>query len=259
MTGLIVTIFLASLTGSLHCAGMCGAFVILAITGGDPKSKGPPSLHAAYHLGRLATYTTLGLVAGLIGAGLDLGGSFVGIQRGAALLAGAAMVTFGIIALLRLKGVRVPKAPLPRGWSRMVEQLHGFAMGRRPFTRALLIGLLTTLLPCGWLYAFVIVAAGTASPWLGALAMGAFWLGTVPILVTVGGLASRLTGRLGRHVPILTSLAIIGAGLFTVGQRLVIPAPQPLTAVSHVAPDTTQLQDQVDAIDQSELPCCHAH
>ncbi|MCA9312424.1 MAG: sulfite exporter TauE/SafE family protein [Phycisphaerales bacterium] len=260
MIGLIVTIFLASLTGSLHCAGMCGAFVILAITGGDPSSKGPASLHGAYHLGRLLTYTSLGVVAGLIGAGLDLGGSLVGVQRGAALFAGGAMIVFGLIAIARLRGVRIPKAPMPRGWARMVERLHGFAMRRRPVTRALLIGLLTTLLPCGWLYAFVIVAAGTANPLSGAVAMAAFWLGTVPILVTVGGLAGRLAGRLGRHVPVLTSMAIIGAGLFTVCQRLVIPAPEPLVATSHAAaaPD---LQEQVESIDQSELPCCslHAH
>ena len=258
MTGLVITIFLASLTGSLHCAGMCGAFVLLAITGGDPKAKGAVSLHAAYHMGRLMTYVTLGAIAGLIGAGLDIGGSFVGIQRSAAFVAGGAMVIFGVIALLRVKGVRIPKAPVPRRWTKFVERAHAFAMRRRPFSRAMLIGLLTTLLPCGWLYAFVIVAAGTASPWLGAIAMTAFWMGTVPILVTVGGLARQLTGRLGRHVPALTSLAIICAGLFTVGQRLVIPAPEPLAATLHASHTSADLEEQVESIDQSELPCCHA-
>ncbi len=258
--GLVLTIFVASLTGSLHCAGMCGAFVLLAITGGDPKAKGALSLHAGYHGGRLVTYMTLGAIAGLIGAGLDIGGSFVGFQRTAAVAAGGAMIIFGVVALLRLKGVRIPKAPVPRRWTRFVEKAHAFAMRQRPMTRALLIGLLTTLLPCGWLYMFVIVAASTASPLEGPVVMAVFWLGTVPVLVTVGGLARRLAGRLGRHVPALTSLAIIFAGIVTVGQRLVIPAPEPLSATtinaSHASAE--DLVEQVESIDQSELPCCHA-
>ena len=54
-----MTIFIASLLGSLHCIGMCGAFT--AITAGGPK---PVQLTIAYHLGRLITYMTLGAVAG---------------------------------------------------------------------------------------------------------------------------------------------------------------------------------------------------
>lgn len=61
-------------------------------------------------------------------------------------------------------------------------------MDRPPVVRAAATGLFTTLLPCGWLYAFVVTAAGTGSgtPLHGAALMAVFWLGTLPMMLTVG-------------------------------------------------------------------------
>jgi sulfite exporter TauE/SafE len=197
---------------------MCGAFVLFAV--GDPAADGRRlPLHAAYHGGRLITYTALGAIAGLLGAAFDFGGSLVGVQRAAAILAGAMMVGFGTIAILRIQGVRVPKPPIPRAWERVLTAGHRFAAGRPPIVRALATGLLTTLLPCGWLYAFVITAAGTASPALGALTMVAFWVGTVPVLVALGTGLRAIMGALGRRLPTLTAAAVVVVGLATIIMR----------------------------------------
>ncbi|MBE7450024.1 MAG: sulfite exporter TauE/SafE family protein [Kofleriaceae bacterium] len=51
----------------------------------------------------------------------------------------------------------------------------GSAGGGGARARAALLGLLSAALPCGWLWAFVVVAAGTGSPVGGALVMTAFW------------------------------------------------------------------------------------
>ena len=215
---LIATVFVASLLGSLHCAGMCGAFVLFAV--GNPNGGGRRvPLHVAYHGGRLITYASLGAMAGLLGSAFDFGGSLVGVQRAAAILAGAMMVGFGAIAILRIQGVRVPKPPLPRGWERVLTAGHRFAAARPPVVRALATGLLTTLLPCGWLYAFVISAAGTASPALGALTMVVFWVGTVPVLVTLGAGLRAITGALGRRLPTITAAAVVAVGLATIVMR----------------------------------------
>jgi len=85
--------------------------------------------------------------------------------------------------------------------------------------RALIIGLCTTLLPCGWLYAFVITAAGTASPIFAAATMFAFWLGTLPMLVTMGAGVRSVLGPLQRRVPVATAIVLLAAGLYTIAGR----------------------------------------
>jgi hypothetical protein len=73
------------------------------------------------------------------------------------------------------------------------------------------------------LYAFAISAAGTGSPWFGALVMAAFWLGTVPALFGVGVLAGRLLSPLKRHAPLLSAALLVTVGLSAIFQRSNIP------------------------------------
>ncbi|HYE62937.1 MAG TPA: sulfite exporter TauE/SafE family protein [Phycisphaerales bacterium] len=219
MTPLIAAIFLASLLGSMHCAGMCGAFLAFAITPGEkPVSKA--ALQAAYHTGRLVTYTALGTLAGALGHAIDLGGSIAGLQRTAGALAGTMMVAFGLLAIARVMGVRLPRPPVPALMERALTAGHRAAFDLPPLARAAMTGLLTTLLPCGWLYAFVITAAGTANPAQGALAMLVFWLGTLPALIALGTGLQCLAGPLKRRLPLITSLAVVCVGVFTVITRM---------------------------------------
>ncbi len=222
---LISTILVASLVGSLHCAGMCGAFLAIATGTVDASPKQRALTQMAYHLGRLATYVTLGSAAGAVGALVDLTGRLAGIQAAATMVAGAVMVTFGAISLMRIYGVRMAGLRLPAFWQRMVAGAHQRSMRYEPMTRAALIGLSTTLLPCGWLYAFVVTAAGTGHPATGALAMAAFWVGTLPVMVGLGIGVQALLGRFGSRVPAITCLLLIAVGGYTlVGRGHLSPA-----------------------------------
>lgn len=256
MTALITTVFVASLCGSLHCAGMCGPFVAFAVgTGAMHGAAAGPSrawLHFAYHGGRLLTYTLLGGVAGALGAALDFGGSMLGLQRAAAVLAGSMMVGFGLLTCLRLAGARIGELPLPDVLRRLVSRGHVAALRFGPLQRAGLIGLLTTLLPCGWLYAFAITAAGTARPLLGMLTMAVFWAGTVPVLASLGLGVQMFAGRLRGGVAWAASLAIVIVGTMTVVNRAHLPqfhsdAP-PASIEQNVARTAT--------LNAGEMPCC---
>jgi sulfite exporter TauE/SafE len=172
-----------------------------------------------YSLGRLVTYLALGTVAGAVGHAVDLAGSAVGVQRVAVMLAGAVMVGWGSIALLRALGVSLPSLMTLPSLARFVGGRIKTLRGRPPVVRALAMGLLTTLLPCGWLYAFVVTAAGTASPLMGAAVMGAFWAGTLPVLLGMGVGLERLAGPLRRHVPVATAVAIVVVGLVALSGR----------------------------------------
>lgn len=260
MTALIAAVFVASVLGSLHCAGMCGAFVAFAV-GIDGKEARRPRwpLQVGYNLGRLVTYGTLGSIAGGLGSAFDGAGQLIGVQRAAVMLAGLCMVVFGAISILRLNGVRVPKPPTPAFLERTVVSAMRAAVERPPMARALFTGMITTLLPCGWLYAFVITAAGTGNSVHGAVTMAVFWAGTLPVLVAIGtgvqALASRL-GRMGRRVPVIAASVVVCIGLLNVfdPQRL-----QGALNLTERPPVKADLVNHVQAISETDMPCCHDH
>ena len=186
MLPLMIAVLSASLLGSLHCAGMCGGLMFFALGSDQEQAKGSRTkLQCAYHGGRMLTYTLLGVIAGTIGQAIDFGGSYLGLQRGAAIFAGVMMIGFGIITLARIRGIRIAHVKVPGPLRRFVERAQRAAFSLTPFKRALSIGLLTTLLPCGWLYAYAFIAAGTASPFWGGITMIVFWLGTLPVMVSL--------------------------------------------------------------------------
>jgi len=258
MTALIASVFLASLLGSLHCAGMCGAFVAFAV-GLDEEGPGARrwTLHAAYNGGRLATYAGLGAAAGAIGGALDLAGSMVGLSRVAAAVAGATLILFGGAHLLRAMGVRLGAVRPPRVMQRALLAANRAAMALPPVRRALVIGLMTTLLPCGWLYAFVAAAAGTGGAAAGALTMAVFWAGTLPVLVGVGAGLRAIAGPLASRLPVLLPLLVIGAGLFTIVSRLGVSPGALESAGARV--QRASLEGTAEAVrdlDAGAMPCC---
>jgi uncharacterized protein len=229
VTALASSVLVASLLGSLHCAGMCGGFV--ALYAGDPgRRDGVMAGHIAYNLGRLMAYAALGALAGTLGAALDLGGGLLGFQRVAAALAGAFIALWGAVLLLESLGKRVPRFGPPSWLQGSVSRGVRLIAGWRPVTRALAVGLLTGCLPCGWLYAFVVTAAGTGSAAVGAALMTVFWLGTLPIMVSLGVGLRGLAGPLRRYVPTACAMAMILVGLLAVAGRM---GEQPQTHASH--------------------------
>lgn len=235
----------ASIVGSLHCAGMCGP---LACAATMPRTTGltiarrainplePLARIVPYHAARILAYVLLGTAAGTLGSAVDLAGRLAGLQRFAAITAALALIGLGLRHLLHRSVVAPPTRPaLASWWSR--------AMAWPAPLRAATMGLLTALLPCGWLWLFLVTAAGTASPTDGALSMLAFGLGTIPALLLVSLGASRLAAPLVARVPTLAGLLIITAGFVTLWTRT------PALATPHTPDASTQA---------ASLPsCCH--
>lgn len=252
MTALLVTVLVASLVGSLHCAGMCGAFVLFAIGAGDPGARARRGwLLGMYQAGRLVTYTGLGAVAGGLGAGIDFGGHMIGLQRAAAILSGVLMVGFGAITLLRLRGVKITALKVPTVLTGVLTAGQRRAMRYSPPVRALVTGLLTTLLPCGFLYSFVIVAAGYGHVAAGALIMGVFWLGTLPMLTVVGAGVRWLAAPLAARLPAITAGMIVVVGVYTIVARAGITLHGSATLSG-----AAELADQLRASQHVTPACC---
>lgn len=250
MIPLFGAVFVASLLGSGHCAGMCGGFLAFAV--GAEERVDRRVLHGAYNGGRLLTYLALGVAAGALGSVAEFGGSLAGVQNAAALVAGGLMVVFGLGAVLRACGARVGRVAAPKWWEGPALRAHRAALRLPARRRAFAIGLLTTLLPCGWLYAFVVVAAGTASPWHGAAAMLAFWGGTLPMMVGLGVAVQQLSGALRKRLPLLTAMLLLVVGVATLTGRFNIGEVHG-AAVSGGARGV----EHVRQLKSSEAPCCN--
>jgi sulfite exporter TauE/SafE len=208
----------ATLLGSPHCAGMCGGFA--CFVSGEEHGARRFVAQGAYNLGRLVSYAALGLAAGGVGRGIEQIGAAAGVSRAAPIAAGVLLVVWGGANLLRALGVGAgrPHASTPAGalLARIVRRLGGWPAALRAGT----IGLVTTLIPCGFLYGFVGVAAGTGSPLAGAAVMATFWAGTLPVMASVGLVAQRAFGAFRQRLPVVTAALLIVFGLLTIAGRL---------------------------------------
>lgn len=262
MIGFAVAIFGASLLGSLHCVGMCGPFALWAT--GKNRS---PTVITSYHLGRLSTYLSAGLFAGVIGSTVTIGGQLAGTQMLAAKLAGSGLVVIGVAQMLRRssgwakwngrrrtgqEGAVVPPSRIA-GW---LQAANPLLANQGPMGRAYLGGLLTTWLPCGWLYLFVLVAGGTGDVMGAIVVMLAFWVGTLPALTGLIYGAQSLALRFRDAIPTATSLLLILTGLYTATGRAAADLSKFHPRSGSV--DAIRQLDQrgLEVVVESPLPCC---
>ncbi|MCM0021191.1 MAG: sulfite exporter TauE/SafE family protein [Tagaea sp.] len=208
-------LFLAGLAGGfLHCAAMCGPFVMaqsLARMGEGPLRLAGAAL-APYHFGRFVSYTALGAVLGGLGGALA---SVPGLRLAIPLLLASAGVLFAAQALGKAfgSGGGAWAAWLGRAVRPLLE-----TPGR---ARGIALGVALGFLPCGFLYAALAAAAGSGGAAEGALAMAGFVLGTVPALLVVGFAgamaAKRWRAALATLAPVL--MALNAALLFWMAAR----------------------------------------
>lgn len=285
---LLTAVLVASVMGSLHCVGMCGPFALWA-SGAGTKRRGVVPLMAAYHLGRLGTYLVGSVIAGTAGAMLSAGGNLLGFQSLAARLSGGMMIAIAAYQLWRWIRPRFQSRPntetgsdLPDDQTPVAAKLPnpgmvaGWLARLRPSinrlpgpARAFSAGALTTLLPCGWLYLFLLVAAGTGGVVSSALVMTSFWLGTLPALTALILGAFRMAPQFRSAMPLLGGIILLITGLYTATGRASadmsslsrraesVAAEQaaepacPLCAAAESNPSAT-----LDALTGEPLPCC---
>ncbi len=239
---LALAVFAASLLGSVHCAAMCGAFVCF-YTAGPQGTRGTEAAgHGAYNVGRLVAYVSLGFVAGALGLGVNAMSAASGIQQGAAIVAGLLMIAWGAHALLAAGGVRVAGPAVPLSWQKAMGRVVLQVRESPPLTRAFVTGLATALLPCGWLWAFVITASGTGSPLAAAGTMAIFWSGTLPMMLAVGAGARQLAGRFGARLPVASAVVVIALGVLSIGGRLGMPGTRWVHRLTPAVPATEAAQ-----------------
>lgn len=208
-----VAIFIASVAGSLHCIGMCGGLSALASSSG----RGPLYGQLGYHLGRGVGYLLLGILAGVFGEFfIDLVKKVLKpTSLGAGLLGvGFLLVVCGMVLVAaKRRGDRLVEISPRSPFNGLRDRLAAI-----PFT----LGVSTAVLPCPWLYSFVLLAAAAGDGLLGAKVMTAFWLGTIPALLVVGTVFESGIRNALRRYPYVQVCAMGLAVIFSVAAHLVV-------------------------------------
>ncbi len=212
------TAFVLGLLGGLHCAGMCGP-LMLALPVGQRRAGAFVLGRVVYQLGRVVTYTAMGVVSGWVGRTLWA----AGVQQSISIFLG----------LLVLLGLALSPQFLHAEWvARAVLQLKramGSFLQRRGLLSLAVLGTLNGLLPCGLVYAACAAAAATGD-WLeGAEYMFVFGVGTIPVMLGIS-LSGRLiptSWRMNLRHLVPVSVVIVGCLLILRGMSLGIPYISP--------------------------------
>lgn len=209
-------IFLGGLLGSSHCIGMCGAFAI-TIGMGAPTLGANVRRQLLYSLGRICTYSFAGAVAGTLGRKLQsLPIDMFPMQTALALVAGGLLVIQGAYSAGLLPRIvhrnHVGSCPS--------HTLFRTFLTGSGWLNAFLAGLLTGFLPCGLVYAYLVLAAGTGSVGHGAAIMALFGSGTIPLMVLAGAGASLLSLVTRARLLRVAACCVIITGILTISRGI---------------------------------------
>ena len=204
---LLSNLALAFVTGLIssfgHCLGMCGGIVAIYSArqaAQTPAGESQPGMMARIvsfmplHLGRITTYTIFGALIGLAGSLLDQAGGMMGWQGLFSVIVGIIMLLVSLSLMGVLPPIEATLVTLTKG-NTPVTRMRGL-FGKRSFWSTLTLGILWGFLPCGLVFAMLVLAARVGTFWGGALTMLAFGLGTVPTLIGFGLAANLLSPKL---------------------------------------------------------------
>ena len=245
----LLPILIAGLAGSVHCAGMCGGIVSAFSVGGPSaapvrarvipiartgRGAGVPAVagaggsaaaawagaHAgafghvlAYNSGRIGSYMLAGAIAGGIAGSIASLAQMASAQLIAYWMANLMLVAMGLYLMDAWRGLARIEALGGILWRRVQPLVKPLVPMDTPL-KALALGSLWGWVPCGMVYSMLLTAMLSGSALDGALVMGAFGLGTLPMLLAMGLAGSKLRQYLQkRSVRVACGLLVLGFGV----------------------------------------------
>jgi sulfite exporter TauE/SafE len=207
--------FFIGFFGSVHCVGMCGPLA-LAVPSFQNRWRLIVTDKLLYNIGRVITYSFLGLLIGFAGKQLWLSG----LQQGVSIVSGLLIILAGFSRIFK---INVPgnKLPLP------VNRLLNYALRHK--AGHLVIGLLNGFLPCGFVYLALVGAVNTSSPIAASAYMFWFGIGTFPLMLMAmigsGFISPVVRRRINKAMPYL--MVCLGLWFILRGSGLNIPFLSP--------------------------------
>ncbi len=231
--------FIIGITSGLHCIGMCGP-IAMAIPVNRENSITLTFGILQYNLGRILSYTLLGVIVGTIG----LTAVTFGILQWLSIIAGLSIILFAWKKWLFHVNFG------SQLYSQIAKNM-GKVLALKGWYRLPLLGMLNGLLPCGMVYLALINAIVSGDSISSGLSMLSFGVGTLPVMFVVGWSAKKIQqnfrSKLVKIVPYI--LTIIGLSMVLRGMNLGIP---------YISPKLHVPKEEVKEKVEVEMECCHA-
>ena len=209
------------LLGSFHCVGMCGPIAFMLPIDRKNKTKGVLQI-LSYHIGRLLTYSLIGLLFGFLGKGFY----FFGFQQQLSIVVGVSMILVIIFPKF------FSKVNFSKSINKVIFKVKnalGKELKKKGNDTFFTIGFLNGFLPCGLVYMAIFGALATTNAFSGSLYMFLFGLGTIPLMTIVVYLGNFTKGtfrkKIQRAIPIV--VVLIGILFILRGLGLGIPYISP--------------------------------
>jgi len=221
----LLPFLVAGLAGSVHCAGMCGG-IVSAFSVGAPSAApararmipiaraGAGAAHVlAYNTGRIASYMLAGAVAGGVAGSIASLTRMASAQLAAYWMANLMLAAMGLYLMGAWRGLARVEQAGDMLWRRVQPLVKPLLPMDTPL-KALALGGLWGWVPCGMVYSVLLTAMLAGSALEGALVMGAFGLGTLPMLLAMGAAGAQLRQYLQRRaVRMACGLLVLGFGI----------------------------------------------
>ena len=206
---------------SFHCVGMCGPIAISLPVKYLPQHKKFAGV-VLYNIGRVFSYSLLGLIFGFIGRQIFIRG-FADIFS---IMIGVVIILSAIIFYFNNKYLKVG---FIERLTAILQRIIATNIQKKQLGGMFLIGAANGLLPCGMVYFAIAGALATGNVVYGILFMAMFGLGTVPLMIVVSNfgylISISLRNTIKKIIPYF--LLLMGVLLVLRGMSLGIPYISP--------------------------------
>lgn len=177
MTNAIIGLTLGFM-GSIHCIGMCGPIALaLPVRTYNPWIR--VAKYLTYNIGRVTTYSVMGLIFGMAGKGF----AYVGLQQILSISVGA-LIVLSILLWYIPSTIGIGNGLKSKIYTLFKNQFHHF-FKKADYASLYSLGVLNGLLPCGMLYIALLATLTLSNAFDGAIFMAAFGMGTLPMMFMI--------------------------------------------------------------------------
>lgn len=202
-----MVLVLGFLTG-LHCIGMCGGFMMSYIRYGKKISMSEFEMHFRYGVAKILSYSFFGGLFGLLGSFVYFS---LNIRSIISLLGGIFLLYLGAKGL----GVFVKIKP----WAFLVKLQNRSDQISSPTSVGLLKGL---MISCAPLQALYLIAASYGDPVKGAIMLGVFGAGTLPIFLFYGVFVGSLNRFQAKWADVITAGILVIFGILMINRGIAL-------------------------------------
>ena len=208
----LALLFIAGFLTGFHCISMCGGFVVSYTAKNALNGHKDFKQHLVYGGSKVLSYAIMGGIFGLIGGIFAFS---TGLRGWIAILAGVFMIFYALsmfgISFFRKFQFNINLAKI----TSQAPQGHY----RGPFFTGLLNGL---FLACGPLQAMYLYAAGTGNALTGAVSLAVFGIGTLPIMLLFGSMATVISHKTTTKILKVSAVIVLILGLIMINRGLTL-------------------------------------